>query len=248
MVQEFRFECRFCLKPINAPVELCGKKVKCPACKNPIAVPQLWPIDRNSSEISSEKQIRTKSLSSRNKGSFGRMVKYTIFIYIAYFAYTKYVDFTNKNKKSVKDLLVQYANTEDIGIGYIIKNKVTSADLKTLKAQSQAQEEHVRVIVAQCLFKMRYSKNIYRLLKNYLQNDSNNVRIAAAESCGRIEQIPILELLIDRLEKEQDKGVKGAIGGALRDLTGVRGNTVNSQRWKMWWREKKRDYQFPKIK
>ncbi|BBM84347.1 HEAT repeat domain-containing protein [Candidatus Uabimicrobium amorphum] len=253
MGKEFRFECRFCLKPIMAPLELCGKKVKCPACKNPVVVPQLRTatvaMKSKPRDINKDTQMLTRVVTSRHKkGYFGRIMKYAIVIVIAYFAYTKYIDFTNKNQQSVATLLTEYANNEDIATSYIIKNKVTHTDFDILRNYSRAEEEHVRIIVAQCLAKMPYSKNIYRLLKHYLQNDSNDVRIAAAKSCGKIEQIPILELLIKRLEKEQDKGVRGAIGGALRDLTGVRGNTVNAQRWKVWWKEKRRDYQFPRIK
>lgn len=254
MGKEFRVECKFCLKPIMAPIELCGKKVKCPSCKNPVLIPRVKSADEEvqvqvKQKNENNKKEKQRAIQSRHKkGRLGQIIKYCIVIIVLYFGYKIYVDLNSKNNQTVEDLLIEYQKKEDTTTGFFIKNKVEPVDLETVLSYSKAEEEHVRAIVAECLAKMQYSEDIYNLLKDYLENDTNNVKIAAARSCGQIEQIDIVSLLIDCLGVEEDKGVKGSIGGALRELTGVRGNTVNHQRWKMWWQERKRNYQFPKIK
>ncbi|WP_372367259.1 HEAT repeat domain-containing protein [Candidatus Uabimicrobium sp. HlEnr_7] len=251
MEKEFRVECKFCLKAIMAPPSLGGKKVRCPSCKNPILVPNNQSGNQpiSPSPDNEKKDIKNRAIASRHqKGQITRIIKYIAILVLAYFAYTTYVDLNNKNDKTIETLFEEYSKKEDSTTSFFIKKKVTSADLETLKEYSKASEEHVQIVVAECLPKMQYSEYIHELLTTYLQDGSNKIKMAAAESCGYIEQIPIVELLITQLEKEEDKSVRGSIGSALRNLTGVRGNTVNSQRWRVWWQEKKRNYRFPKIK
>lgn len=58
MAPEFRFECKFCYKPIYAGYDACGLKIRCPHCKNPVTVPIKKGAPKPSEEEKNLQKVR----------------------------------------------------------------------------------------------------------------------------------------------------------------------------------------------
>lgn len=97
-----------------------------------------------------------------------------------------------------------------------------------------------REMVAEALGNIREETTIDPLLK--LVNDENdNVRLAAFQACGRHGNSDFVKPLIDRMSQEKDETMRAQVGAALQDLTGE--NFMGSaEKWNNWFSMNKHKY------
>ena len=126
MPPEFRFECKFCNKPIFVTYDLGGKQVRCPHCKNPVPVPVR---DNPNADEKEEKEAKTspktkssstpqaavkkknpekRPIHSKQNFGIGSIVKLVLLAAILFGGYKGYHYYRQQWQKDVPTLLKEY--------------------------------------------------------------------------------------------------------------------------------------------
>lgn len=268
---DIRFDCRFCNKPVNVAAKYAGKKVKCPACKNPVVVPgQQGAIAQTVGDAGATdglKRVRGAAVKGGGglAGLLGSAIKLGVLAAVLYAGYLGYGWYQGQSKKSLAKLLSEMAKGDQVALranAPIVSMKVSEAlDGKKMLSNDKTaslikyhkhEEAVLRSTVATELGRCRNKKARTPLLTMLKTDKDPAIRREAAISLGELgwelKDTSLIEKLIDRMGEEKDQTVVGGIHQGLRMMTDNTEVKAKASSWKTWWGTAERGFAFPKVK